>query len=204
MISLLAKWLIPHRENMADAAVRRAYGQLCGMVGIALNVLLFAGKFFAGTISGSIAVTADAFNNLSDAGSSVVTLLGFRLAGRKPDPEHPFGHGRMEYLSGLVVSALILLMGVELGKSSIDKILHPQPLEAGILPDDLVVVHQQQAVRNGDIVVALFEDEATVKTYRRENGHVWLYPENSSPEYQPIDGEGCSILGKVIAVIRRY
>ena len=77
-------------------------------------------------------------------------------------------------------------------------------LEAGILPDDVVVVHQQQQVRNGDIVVALFEDEATVKTYRRENGHVWLYPENSSPEYQPIDGEGCSILGRVVAVIRRY
>lgn len=77
-------------------------------------------------------------------------------------------------------------------------------LEAGILPDDLVVVHQQQQVRNGDIVVALFEDEATVKTFRREDGHVWLYPENSSPEYQPIDGEGCAILGKVVAVIRRY
>ena len=77
-------------------------------------------------------------------------------------------------------------------------------LEAGILPGDVVVVHQQQQVRNGDIVVALFEDEATVKTYRRENGHVWLYPENSSPEYQPIDGEGCSILGRVVAVVRRY
>ena len=77
-------------------------------------------------------------------------------------------------------------------------------IEAGILPGDLVVIHQQQAVRNGDIVVALFEDEATVKTYRRENGHVWLYPENSDPAYQPIDGEGCAILGKVVAVIRRY
>ena len=77
-------------------------------------------------------------------------------------------------------------------------------LGAGILPGDVVVVHQQQQVRNGDIVVALFEDEATVKTYRRENGHVWLYPENSSPEYQPIDGEGCRVLGRVVAVIRRY
>ena len=77
-------------------------------------------------------------------------------------------------------------------------------LEAGILPGDVVVVHQQQQVRNGDVVVALFEDEATVKTYRRENGHVWLYPENSSPEYQPIDGEGCRVLGRVVAVIRRY
>ena len=132
MISLLAKWFIPNRENTADAAVRRAYGQLCGLVGIALNILLFAGKFFAGTLSGSIAITADAFNNLSDAGSSVVTLLGFRLAGRKPDPEHPFGHGRMEYLSGLVVSALILLMGVELAKSSFQKILHPEAVEFSV------------------------------------------------------------------------
>ena len=78
-------------------------------------------------------------------------------------------------------------------------------LEAGILPGDVVVVHQQPQARNGDIVVALFEDEATVKTFRRErDGHIWLYPENSSPEYQPIDGEGCSILGRVVAVIRRY
>ena len=78
-------------------------------------------------------------------------------------------------------------------------------IEAGILPDDLVVVHQQPLARTGDIVVALFEDEATVKTFRRESdGHIWLYPENSSPEYQPIDGEGCSILGRVVAVVRRY
>ena len=129
MIGLLARWLIPNHENTADGVVRRAYGQLCGIVGIALNVLLFAGKFFAGTLSGSIAITADAFNNLSDAGSSVVTLLGFRLAGRKPDPEHPFGHGRIEYISGLAVSALILLMGVELAKSSFQKILHPEAVE---------------------------------------------------------------------------
>ena len=139
MISLLAKWFIRDRENMGDAKVRRAYGQLCGFVGIALNVLLFAGKFFAGTLSGSIAITADAFNNLSDAGSSVVTLLGFRLAGRKPDPEHPFGHGRMEYISGLVVSALILLMGVELAKSSFDKILHPAPVEFSLVAIGILV-----------------------------------------------------------------
>ena len=133
MISLLAKWLIPNHQNTTDAAVRRAYGQLCGVVGIVLNVLLFAGKFVAGTISGSIAITADAFNNLSDAGSSVVTLLGFRLAGKKRDPELPFGHGRFEYLSGLVVSALILLMGVELAKSSLDKIAHPEPVEFSVV-----------------------------------------------------------------------
>ena len=126
MIRLLARWLIPDRENVTSPAVRRAYGTLCGVVGIVLNILLFAGKLFAGQLSGSIAVTADAFNNLSDAGSSAVTLLGFRLAGRKPDTDHPFGHGRIEYISGLAVAGLILLMGVELAKSSFEKILHPE------------------------------------------------------------------------------
>ena len=138
MISVLAKWLIPNREQVEDSAVRRAWGALCGFVGIGLNILLFAGKLAAGTLSGSIAITADAFNNLSDAGSSVVTLLGFRLAGKKPDAGHPFGHGRLEYVSGLIVAGLILLMGAELAKSSVDKILHPEAvtfswLAAGIL-----------------------------------------------------------------------
>ena len=122
------------------SALRRAYGQLCGAVGIGLNLLLFAVKFFAGSVSGSIAITADAFNNLSDAGSSLVTLLGFRLAGRKPDPEHPFSHGRMEYISGLVVSGLILLMGVELGKSSMGKILHPEEVASSPLVLVILVV----------------------------------------------------------------
>ena len=128
MIRLLSRWLIPDRDNVTSPAVRRAYGTLCGAMGIALNILLFIGKFFAGQLSGSIAVTADAFNNLSDAGSSAVTLLGFRLAGKKPDTDHPFGHGRIEYISGLLVAGLILLMGVELAKSSFDKILHPEPV----------------------------------------------------------------------------
>ena len=137
MVTLLGRLLI-RQEGREEAEIRKAYGILCGAVGIFFNVLLFAGKFFAGTLSGSIAITADAFNNLSDAGSSVVTLLGFQLAGQKPDTHHPFGHGRMEYLSGLVVSMLILLMGVELGKSSLEKILHPEevdfsPLIVGIL-----------------------------------------------------------------------
>ena len=133
MIRLLARWLIPDRENVTSPAVRRAYGTLCGVVGIVLNILLFAGKLFAGQLSGSIAVTADAFNNLSDAGSSAVTLLGFRLAGRKPDTEHPFGHGRVEYISGLAVAGLILLMGVELAKSSVAKILHPEEVTFSLL-----------------------------------------------------------------------
>ena len=100
-------------------------------MGIFLNVVLFAGKLFAGTLSGSIAVTADAFNNLSDAGSSAVTLLGFQLGGQKADREHPFGHGRLEYLSGLAVAMLIVLMGFELAKSSLDKIPHTEPVQSG-------------------------------------------------------------------------
>lgn len=128
MISLLARLFI--KQSGDEQAVRKAYGILCGAVGIGFNVLLFVGKFFAGTLAGSIAITADAFNNLSDAGSSFVTLLGFQMAGQKPDSEHPFGHGRIEYLSGLAVSMLILLMGVELAKSSLQKILHPEPVDS--------------------------------------------------------------------------
>ena len=107
MVTFLSRWLIQDYDRPEDPEVRRKYGVLCGSVGIGLNLLLFLAKFFAGTISGSVAITADAFNNLADSGSSVVTLLGFKLANRKPDPEHPFGHGRMEYLSGLVVAAVV-------------------------------------------------------------------------------------------------
>jgi len=133
LVSWLAQRFIKNSEDVHSPAVRKAYGILCGTVGIALNILLFAGKLLAGILSDSIAITADAFNNLSDAGSSVVTLLGFHLAGQKPDQEHPFGHGRMEYLSGLAVSILILLMGIELGKSSIEKIFHPEPVTFNLL-----------------------------------------------------------------------
>lgn len=127
MIELLAKIFIRDRQNIGK--VRQAYGILCSSVGIALNFILFAGKFLAGTVSGSIAITADAFNNLSDAGASAITLAGFRLASQKPDPEHPFGHGRMEYVSGMVVAMLILLMGFELVKSAVGRIVDPQGLE---------------------------------------------------------------------------
>ena len=132
MIALLAKRLIRGAENVSDPVVRRAYGTLCGAVGIVLNLLLFLGKLLAGSLSGSIAITADAFNNLSDAGSSAVTLLGFRLAGRKPDPEHPFGHGRMEYIAGFIISMLIFVMGFELLKNSVNAILNPEPIKSDI------------------------------------------------------------------------
>jgi len=134
MLKLLVKWFIKSPENVSDPNVRGAYGTLCGMYGIFLNILLFAGKYIAGILSGSVAITADAFNNLSDAGSSIISLLGFRLASRKPDPDHPYGHGRVEYLSGLALSVLIIVMGVELAKTSFEKILHPTPVDSGLLP----------------------------------------------------------------------
>ncbi len=134
MITLLARLFIRDRDKVADAGVRRAYGMLCSLTGIGLNVLLFLGKYLAGQLSGSIAMTADAFNNLSDAGSSVITLLGFRMAAKKPDPGHPFGHGRIEYLSGVAVSLIIIVVGVQLGLESINKIISPEPVDAGLVP----------------------------------------------------------------------
>ena len=128
MVGLLAKIFIKEKENKDTTKIRQAYGILCGVVGIVLNVLLAVGKFLAGLLSGSIAITADAANNLSDAGSSLIVLFGFKLAGQKPDPDHPFGHGRLEYISGLVVSMLIIFMSFELMQSSVDSILHPGKL----------------------------------------------------------------------------
>jgi len=133
MVTFLAKIFIKNPSDYHSGEVRQAYGMLCGTVGILLNILLFAGKWLAGTLSGSIAITADAFNNLSDAGSSVITLLGFKLSGQKPDPEHPFGHGRMEYISGLFVAVAILIMGFELVKTSVGKVLHPETIESSPL-----------------------------------------------------------------------
>lgn len=133
MIHLLAKKYIKNYENINNPETRHLYGMLCGIVGIILNILLFAFKFLAGTLSHSIAITADAFNNLSDAGSSFITLAGFKLASEKPDSDHPYGHGRIEYLSGLGVSFLILLMATELFKSSIKKIVSPEETVCSVI-----------------------------------------------------------------------
>ena len=140
MTERLVRRFIPDWENVGDPAVRERYGILSGGVGIFLNLLLSAGKLVAGLLTGSIAVTADAFNNLSDAGSSVVTLVGFKLAGQKADDGHPFGHGRIEYLAGLLVSLLILMVGVELGKSSIEKIIHPEDVAFSLLSVGILAV----------------------------------------------------------------
>lgn len=139
MTDFLVRHFVRDYQQVQDPAVRERYGVLSGGVGIFLNLLLSLGKFFAGVVTGSIAVTADAFNNLSDAGSSVVTLVGFKLAGQKADDGHPFGHGRIEYLAGLLVSLLILMVGVELGKTSIEKIIQPQEVAFSILSVGILV-----------------------------------------------------------------
>ena len=111
-------------------AVRMRYGNLSGRVGLVVNFLLFGIKLTLGLMSGAISIVADAIHNLADAGSSIVTLLGFRLAAKPADPEHPFGHGRIEYLAGLCIAAAIMLIGAELMKSSVEKLLAPEPMDA--------------------------------------------------------------------------
>ena len=133
MTQLLIRLFVRHPDDTKDAAVRTAYGNLASLVGMACNLLLCLGKLAAGTLFGSIAIMADALNNLSDASSNVVSLVGFRLAAKGPDEKHPYGHARMEYLSGLAVAVMILVIGVELVKSSVQKILHPEAVEFSVL-----------------------------------------------------------------------
>ena len=124
----LIRLFVREPDNVHDPRVRGQYGKLAGVAGIVANALLFLGKLLAGLLCGSVAMIADAFNNLSDAGSSIVTLIGFRLSSAPPDKEHPFGHGRMEYLSALTVAALIMLAGFELATSAVSKIFNPEPV----------------------------------------------------------------------------
>ena len=133
MIALLSSIFIKNKNDYNDENVRRRYGILTGAVGIILNLFLFAAKFSVGILTSAISVTADAFNNLSDAGSSIITLIGFKLSGQKPDNEHPFGHGRIEYISGLFVSVIILIVAFELVKTSIGKIIHPEEVAVSAL-----------------------------------------------------------------------
>ncbi len=134
---MLTKWLIRHTiaepEDTHNPQVRYAYGRLAGLTGLVCNLLLFCVKLLAGLLAGSLAIIADAFNNLSDAGSVIVTLVGFKLSSAPADRDHPFGHGRMEYLSALAVAVLIILAGFELATSAVDKILHPVAAQADLL-----------------------------------------------------------------------
>ena len=133
MTQWLIRLFIKDKDATSDPAVRAAYGNLACVAGIVCNLLLFAGKFTVGALFGSVAITADAVNNLSDAGSSVVSLLGFRLGARPADDRHPFGHARYEYLAGLAVSVMILVIGFELLKESVLKLITPTPVEFGTL-----------------------------------------------------------------------
>lgn len=137
MTNLLVRLFVKNSDRVEEPTVRGAYGTMAGIVGIVCNLILFAAKLVIGTISRSVSITADAVNNLSDASSSIVTLIGFRLAQKPEDAEHPYGHARIEYLSGLAVAALILIIGVQLAKSSVEKILHPEAVEFSVA---LVVV----------------------------------------------------------------
>ncbi len=125
MTKLLCRLFVKDGENVNDKRVRRAYGTLCAVVGMILNVLLFLGKFTVGTISGSIAIRADAINNLTDAASQIISLVSFRIAAKPADRDHPFGHARMEYVASMIVSMLILIVGYQLLRDSIDKLIHP-------------------------------------------------------------------------------
>lgn len=140
MTALLIKLFIRDSENTKDISVRTAYGTLGSVTGIIVNLLLAGFKYFAGMISGSISVTADAINNLSDAGSSIVSLAGVKLSAKPADKGHPYGHGRLEYISALAVAVLVFLMGFELLKSSIDKILNPVPVKFNWLALIILVV----------------------------------------------------------------
>lgn len=133
MAALLIRLFIKDRDNVKDKNVRKKYGYLGSCTGIVLNILLFLGKLIAGLISGAVSVMADAFNNLSDAGSSIMSLVGFKMAAKAADEDHPFGHGRMEYISGLVISFIIMMMSIELGKSSFTKIFAHDKLAFSVM-----------------------------------------------------------------------
>lgn len=140
MTDLLIKLFVKDYQKASEVTVRQRYGKFAGVVGIISNLVLFVIKIVAGAIFNSIAITADAINNLSDSGSSLVTLLGFKIAGKPADKQHPFGHARMEYLSGLIVSFLVLFLGLQLIKSSVEKIINPQETQFTLLTMAVLVV----------------------------------------------------------------
>lgn len=140
MTNIIVKTFIKDYKNVTDSKVRMKYGILSGFVGIALNVVLCLMKFFVGSITGSIAITADAVNNLSDAGSSAVTVFGFKMAGKPADKDHPFGHGRIEYITAMIVSFIILFMGVELAIQSVKKIRTPEDVKFSLIGAVIIAV----------------------------------------------------------------
>lgn len=140
MTDLIVKTFIKDHKNINDSKVRTRYGILSGCVGIAVNVILCLLKFFVGSLTGSIAITADAVNNLSDAGSSAVTVFGFKMAGKPADRDHPFGHGRIEYITAMIVSFIILFMGIELAIQSVEKIRSPENVQFNLIGAVIIAV----------------------------------------------------------------
>lgn len=140
MTQLLLRLFVSDYQDPSKPSVRSAVGKLAGMTGILCNMILFAGKLFAGILAGSVSIIADAMNNLSDASSSIVTLAGFRLAEKPADEEHPYGHARYEYLAGLAVAAIIIIIGFELAKSAVDKILHPSAVSFTIITTIILLI----------------------------------------------------------------
>ena len=141
MISnFLVKSFIKNSEDINNESVRNRYGYLAGIVGIVLNLLLFIIKFSVGFITSSIAITADAFNNFSDMASSIITIVGFKLASMPPDKEHPFGHGRIEYISALIVAFMVMFVGVSFTKTSIQRILNPEVVVFEFVPFILLII----------------------------------------------------------------
>lgn len=140
MTKLLVKLFIKDSENYGDKKVRTSYGVLSSITGIVLNLILAGAKYAAGVISGSISITADAINNLSDAGSSIVSFFGVKISAKPADKDHPYGHGRVEYISAFIVSFFVLFMGVELFKDSVDKIIHPEPVKFSFLSLAILII----------------------------------------------------------------
>ncbi|MGN0435225.1 MAG: cation diffusion facilitator family transporter [Wujia sp.] len=165
MGDILVKKFIKDYENVTDVKVRERYGILSSFVGIVCNVILFVSKFIMGTLTNSISIISDGFNNLSDCASCIITMFGYRLAAKPADKDHPFGHGRMEYLTSLVLAMIILLVGLELGKSSILKIIHPDKLNFSIVAVAVLVL---------SILIKLFMRVFNNKYGRRINSSVML------------------------------
>ena len=139
MTSLLVKLFIKDSEKINDKKVRTSYGILSSITGIVLNLILAGAKYAAGVISGSISITADAINNLSDAGSSIVSFFGVKISAKPADKDHPYGHGRVEYISAFIVAFLVLFMGIELFKDSVGKIINPEPVKFSFLSLSILV-----------------------------------------------------------------
>ena len=133
MVDLLVKLFVKNYENVEDVKVRESYGMLSSIVGIVNNIVLFVAKYIMGTMANSISIVSDGFNNLSDCGSCIVTMLGYKMAAKPADRDHPFGHGRMEYLSALVMAGFIMLMGIELFRNSLAKVIHPEKVEFSVV-----------------------------------------------------------------------